>query len=204
MLKKHLLAFMMVILATSISSQTTSLKNNLFYDVTLTPNIGIEQKIDSLSTIQLFYGLHPWKLRENRRLRHWSLMPEYRYWLKELFHGHFLGIHALGGEYNIADMGPTHIRRHHYEGWYIGAGLTYGHAWRLSEHWNLEAAIGAGFVHIAYNKYENKHCGRLEDSGRYNYFGPTKLALNIAYLLGKRKICEAYKQKTYNTQSNNY
>ena len=195
MSKKHLLAIMMATLATSVTSQTTSLKNNLFYDVTMTPNIGIEQKIDSLSTVQLCYGLHPWKLGETRRLRHWSLMPEYRYWLKELFHGHFLGIHALGGEYNIAGMGPKHIRRHHYEGWYIGAGLTYGHAWKLSEHWNLEAAIGVGFVHTAYDKYVNEHCGRHEGSGRHNYFGPTKLALNITYLFGNRQADNTCKQK---------
>lgn len=203
MSKKHLLAIMMATLATSVTSQTTSLKNNLFYDVTMTPNIGIEQKIDSLSTVQLYYGLHPWKLSKTKRLRHWSLMPEYRYWLKQRFRSHFLGIHALGGEYNIAGIGPKHIRRHHYEGWYIGAGLTYGHAWKLSEHWNLEAAIGVGFVHIAYDKYANQHCGPHQGSGRYNYIGPTKLALNLAYLFGHRQEAEPCKQEQY-TQSRKY
>ena len=172
-------------------SQTTSLKNNLLYDATLTPNIGIEQKIDSLSTVQLFYGLNPWRLSDTKRLRHWSLMPEYRRWLKEPFLGHFFGIHALGGEFNIAGIGPTaSIRDYHYEGWYVGGGLTYGYAWRLAEHWNLEAAIGLGYVHLAYDKYENEECGLLLDSRHKNYVGPTKLALNIAYLLGKKKPVE--------------
>ena len=173
------------------SSQTTSLKNNLLYDATLTPNIGIEQKIDSLSTVQLFYGLNPWRLSDTKRLRHWSLMPEYRRWLKEPFLGHFFGIHALGGEFNIAGIGPTaSIRDYHYEGWYVGGGLTYGYAWRLAEHWNLEAAIGLGYVHLAYDKYENEECGLLLDSRHKNYVGPTKLALNIAYLIGKKKPVE--------------
>lgn len=172
-------------------SQTTSLKNNLLYDATLTPNIGIEQKIDSLSTVQLFYGLNPWRLSDTKRLRHWSLMPEYRRWLKEPFLGHFFGIHALGGEFNIAGIGPTaSIRDYHYEGWYVGGGLTYGYAWRLAEHWNLEAAIGLGYVHLAYDKYENEECGLLLDSRHKNYVGPTKLALNIAYLIGKKKPVE--------------
>lgn len=172
-------------------SQTTSLKNNLLYDATLTPNIGIEQKIDSLSTVQLFYGLNPWRLSDTKRLRHWSLMPEYRRWLKEPFLGHFFGIHALGGEFNIAGIGPTaSIRDYHYEGWYVGGGLTYGYAWRLAEHWNLEAAIGLGYVHLAYDKYENEECGLLLDRRHKNYVGPTKLALNIAYLLGKKKPVE--------------
>ena len=191
MTRYHLLAAILAVMSIPAFSQTTSLKNNLLYDATLTPNIGIEQKIDSLSTVQLFYGLNPWRLSDTKRLRHWSLMPEYRRWLKEPFLGHFFGIHALGGEFNIAGIGPTaSIRDYHYEGWYVGGGLTYGYAWRLAEHWNLEAAIGLGYVHLAYDKYENEECGLLLDSRHKNYVGPTKLALNIAYLIGKKKPVE--------------
>lgn len=114
-------------------------------------------------------------------------MPEYRRWLKEPFRGHFVGVHGLGGEYNIAGVGPTAaMRDRHYEGWFVGGGLTYGYAWRLSDHWNLEAAIGVGYLHVKYSKYENEHCGRLLDNGKKNYVGPTKLALNIAYVFGKK------------------
>ena len=60
------------------------------------------------------------------------------------------------------------------------------HAWRLSNRWRLEAAIGVGYIHLKYDQYENEVCGDLIHSGGYNYFGPTKLALNIAYTLGKR------------------
>lgn len=191
MTRYHLLAAILAVMSIPAFSQTTSLKNNLLYDATLTPNIGIEQKIDSLSTVQLFYGLNPWRLSDTKRLRHWSLTPEYRRWLKEPFLGHFFGIHALGGEFNIAGIGPTaSIRDYHYEGWYVGGGLTYGYAWRLAEHWNLEAAIGLGYVHLAYDKYENEECGLLLDSRHKNYVGPTKLALNIAYLIGKKKPVE--------------
>ncbi|MBR1395396.1 MAG: DUF3575 domain-containing protein [Prevotella sp.] len=189
MTKRRLLT---IIITATISlpaiAQTTALKTNLVYDATLTPNIGIEQKIDSLSTVQLFYGLNPWRLSDTKRLRHWSLMPEYRRWFKEAFRGHFVGIHALGGEYNIAGIGPSaSIRDYHYEGWYIGGGLTYGYAWRLCDHWNLEAAIGVGYIHTAYDKYENEVCGRPLGSGNRNYVGPTKLALNVAWLLGTKK-----------------
>lgn len=187
-MNRHLLAAaVLAVMTIPAASQTTSLKNNLLYDATLTPNIGIEQKIDSLSTVQLFYGLNPWRLSDTKRLRHWSLMPEYRRWFKEPFLGHFVGLHALGGEFNIAGIGPTAcIRDYHYEGWYVGGGLTYGYAWRLCDYWNLEAAIGLGYVHLAYDKYENEECGLPLGSGRRNYVGPTKLALNLALLLGPR------------------
>lgn len=97
----------------------------------------------------------------------------------------------MGGEFNIAGIGPTAcIRDYHYEGWYVGGGLTYGYAWRLCDYWNLEAAIGLGYAHLAYDKYENEECGLLLDSRHKNYVGPTKLALNIAYLIGKKKPVE--------------
>ena len=111
-----------------------SLKNNLLYDLTLTPNIGVEVVADSANSIQVFYGLHPWIFSNNKKLRHWSLMPEWRHWTqprKGLLTGWFWGIHLVGGQYNI---GGKHLpfglfkplRYNRYEGWYAGGGLTLG------------------------------------------------------------------------------
>ena len=186
-------AFWLLVCSTANAQQVWSLKNNLLYDATLTPNLGIEGKVGERSTLQLFYGLNPWKFSETKKLRHWSLMPEYRYWLSDKgpFGGWFTGIHALGGEFNVGgDILPISLvktlKDNHYEGWFVGGGLTIGHAWRLADHWNLEAALGVGYIHFDYDKYVNEWCGPLLESGPYNYFGPTKLALNIAYVFGKR------------------
>ncbi len=170
-----------------------SLKNNLLYDATLTPNIGAEVRTGSRTSLQAFYGLNPWRFSDTKRLRHWSVMPEFRYWLSgETFRGWFTGIHALGGEFNVAGVKLPFglfkdLEHHHYEGWYAGGGLTIGHAWRLADHWRLEAAVGLGFIHFDYDKYVNEVCGPLLESGPYNYVGPTKLALNLAYVIGKKK-----------------
>ena len=44
---------------------------------------------------------------------------------------------------------PPHTEKgRHYEGWYVGGGLTYGYQWMLSRHWNLEASIGVGYARI--------------------------------------------------------
>ena len=174
---------------------TWTIKNNLLYDATLTLNIGLEARIGDRSTLQAFYGLNPWKCSDTKKWRHWSLMPEYRYWLNEekapYLLGWFAGVHALGGEFNVGGVKMPFgmmkwLKDNRYEGWYIGGGLTLGHAWRLSNRWRLEAAIGIGYIHLKYDQYENEVCGDLIHSGGYNYFGPTKLALNIAYTLGKR------------------
>jgi outer membrane protein OmpA-like peptidoglycan-associated protein len=188
-----LVGLFFVIAVTAFSQRTVSIKNNLLYDATLTPNIGIEAAVGNRSSLQLFYGLNPWNgYHGMKKLQHWSLMPEYRYWLSgEQFRGWFTGIHGVGGEYNVAGVKlpfglfkPLHYN--HYEGWFVGGGLTLGHAWKLSEHWNLEAAIGVGYIHTKFSRYENEECGELLERGHYNYVGPTKLALNIAYVFGKK------------------
>ena len=177
--------------ASTQAQRTASVKNNLLYDATLTPNLGVEAAVGKRSSVQLFYGLNPWNgYHGQKRLKHWVLMPEYRYWLSgEQFRGWFTGVHALGGEYNVGGVKLPFgllktLRDNHYEGWLIGGGLTLGHAWQLSNHWNLEAALGVGFIHFKYDKYVNEPCGPLLDSGPYNYVGPTKLALNLAYVFG--------------------
>ena len=179
------------------AQRTFSIKNNLFYDATLTPNLGMEMAVGRRSSLQLFYGLNPWHgYHGQKRLQHWSLMPEYRYWLSgKTFRGWFTGLHAVGGEYNVAGLQLPFrlfetLRHSHYEGWYAGGGLTIGHAWQLSRHWNLEAALGIGYVHTRYSHYENEACGDLLCRGHYNYAGPTKLALNLAYVFGKDKPME--------------
>ncbi len=187
-----LLSFSVMAFLNAQSQRTFSIKNNLLYDATLTPNLGAEIVVGQRSTFQLFYGLNPWNgYHGQKRLQHWSLMPEYRYWLSgEPFRGWFMGLHAVGGEYNVAGnqlpFGLFETLRHsHYEGWFGGGGLTIGHAWRLSRHWNLEAALGIGYAYTRYSRYENEECGDLLEQGHHNYVGPTKLALNIAYVFGK-------------------
>ena len=174
---------------------TWSIKNNLLYDATLTLNIGLEFRIGPRSTLQAFYGLNPWKWSDTKKWRHWSLMPEYRYWLNKekapYLLGWFAGVHALGGEFNVGGVKMPFgmmkwLENNRYEGWYIGGGLTLGHAWRLSERWRLEAAIGVGYIRLKYDQYENEVCGDFVGKDTYHYFGPTKLALNIAYTFGKK------------------
>lgn len=201
---RRLLAYMVVVasIATGMRAedvqqvqqlwQRWSVKNNLIYDATLTPNLGIEYAIGPKTSAQLFFGINPWTFSDNKKLRHWSLMPEWRRWLSEQpFKGWFWGVHLVGGEYNAGGVTLPFglfkpLQHNRYEGWYGGGGLTLGHAWRLSDHWRLEAAIGMGYVHTRYHQYAAEVCGEDRGTGHYNYVGPTKLALNIAYVFGNK------------------
>lgn len=176
--------------AAMVNGQKLAVKTNLLYDATLTPNLGAELGLSHRSTLQLVYGLNPWKLSDGKSLRHWQLMPEYRWWLCSKFNGHFFGVHAMGGQFNMAKVDatlpftgwPADLKDYRYEGWNVGAGLTYGYQWILSRHWNAEAAIGIGYNHIKYKKYPCAECGTMADEGRRNYFGPTKAVLSLVYV----------------------
>jgi len=53
----------------------------------------------------------------------------------------------------------------------------------LKKRWSIEASVGLGYARIEYEKYPCAECGsKLKDTGR-NYFGPTKAALSIIYLI---------------------
>ena len=170
------------------NAQKVALKTNLLYDATTTPNLGAELAMGKKPTLQLFYGLNPWKFASDRtkQLRHWLLMPEYRYWTCQKFNGHFFGIHALGGQYNVGGIDLPNpvfkdLDEKRYEGWYAGGGLTYGYQWLLSRHWNLEASVGVGYIRFHYKEFPCTECGALIQENNKNYFGPTKLALSLMY-----------------------
>ena len=172
------------------AAQQTALKTNLLYDATTTPNLGLELGIGKKHSMQLYYGLNPWEFdgdNGGKYFKHWMLMPEYRYWFCHRFQGSFLGIHALGGEFNAANVELPFgmykgLRDHRYEGWYVGGGLTYGYQWVLSRHWNIETSVGVGAVYAKYDKFECGECGRQTGKDDTVYLGPTKAVLSLLYM----------------------
>lgn len=46
---------------------------------------------------------HPWKPADGKRLRHWGVQPEVRYWFCERFNRTFMGLHGHYAEFNVED-----------------------------------------------------------------------------------------------------
>lgn len=93
---------LLLILSTVITrAQEVALKTNLLGLATTSLNAGLEIGTGRKSTFQLFGALNPWKFSGDKKLRYWNVMPEYRWYTCQKFGGHFFGIHALGGEYNV-------------------------------------------------------------------------------------------------------
>lgn len=91
------------ILCLNLNAQHAAVKTNLLYDATLTPNLGVELGLGRKSTMQVLYSLNLWKhpLNNDKMWKHWQLLGEYRWWPCSKFNGHFIGVHAMGGEFDM-------------------------------------------------------------------------------------------------------
>ena len=142
-------------------------------------------------TLDVSGNYNGWTLSHERRWKHWLVQPEARYWFCDRFAGHFLGIHILGGKYNIGGLKNgisflgtdfSKISERRYQGWFTGAGVAYGYAWILGTHWNLEAELGVGWIYTRFDSYPCARCGRkLAEDRPHHYVGPTKAAVNLVY-----------------------
>ncbi|MEG2866016.1 MAG: DUF3575 domain-containing protein, partial [Mucinivorans sp.] len=116
---------------------TVAVKTNLLYGAgAFTPNLGVEIGLGRRTTLDLSGGYNWFNLDgkrdNNKKLVHFMVQPEFRYFLCEKFNGHFFGVHALYSEYNIGGhnlpmlfgQGSKDFR---HQGWAAGAGVSYGY-----------------------------------------------------------------------------
>ena len=172
----------------TLSAQKAALKTNLLYGATATPNLQLELGLSKKSTLELGAGMNWFEFSDNKKFKHILVQPEYRYWFCETFNGSFIGIHAHGAQFNVGgwDIPVGRLdafKNRRYEGYLYGAGVSYGYQWVLSPRWNFEASLGGGFARIHYDKYQCATCGTKLDDGKYNYFGVTKAALSLIYII---------------------
>lgn len=175
----------------SAHSQSVALKTNLVNDALLSPNIGVEFSLAPRWTMDINAEGNYWSIGSHK-WKHWFVQPEARFWLCEKFTGHFLGVHAIGGQYNFGnlDLGFkflgsdfSQLKDKRFQGWGAGAGIAYGYAWPVAKHWNVEAELGIGWIYTRYDSFPCADCGtKLESNKSHNYFGPTKAAINLVYL----------------------
>ncbi len=190
-IRKILLAIVVVGgTALSFSGQRVAVKTNVLDDAALNINLGVEVGLAPKWSAELSGSFNNWTVN-GHKWKHWWVMPEGRYWFCDRLSGHFLGVHAVGGEFNTGNIGGlgkflgtdfSQLKDKRYQGWNAGVGVGYGYAWILGKHWNLEAEIGIGWIYAHYDVYPCAHCGTRIDKGNHNYVGPTKAAINLVYL----------------------
>lgn len=177
-------------IVTGAKAQNVALKTNLLSDAILSPNAGLEFRLAPRWSFDLSGQYNDWAVNDHK-WKHWLVQPELRYWFCDAFAGHFIGLHALGGEYNYGNFDSklsffgtdySIFKNERHQGWYIGAGIAWGYAVILSRHWNFEFELGIGYVYTHYDTYKCEGCGKkIDEDKSHNYFGPTKVAMNLVY-----------------------
>ncbi len=167
-----------------------TLKTNLLYGAgALTPNLRAEFGMGNRTTLETGVAYNGNNLNgaigNNKKLVHGIAMAEFRYWLCERFYGHFFGAHAFGGFYNAGGWGIPLLfeKEFRYEGTVFGAGISYGYTLPLSARWGIGFNVGAGVAQLRYDKYGCEKCDQLENTYNKTYFGPTRAAVNLVFII---------------------
>lgn len=171
-----------------------ALKTNLLYGIaTFTPNLGIEVGLGRKTSIELM-GSYNWinmngKPGNNKKLAHWMVSPEFKYYTQRRFDGLYVGTHLIGTAYNIGNhylplLFGKDSKDHRYEGYGAGAGISAGYMLPLTKRLNLEFNVGVGYMRMEYDKWEHPRCGsRLDTDVVRHYIGPTKAGIKLMVIL---------------------
>ena len=183
-----LIVLMLGCVAFESKAQKIALKSNLLYDATTTMNLGLEFGLARKWTLDVPVNYNPWKPDNGRRLRHWGVQPEVRYWFCESFRRTFIGVHGHYADFNVGGFPDwsfisENMQNTRYQGHLYGGGISIRHSRILRKRCSIEAPVGAGYPLIVYEKYPCATCGtKLKDSSK-NYFGPTKASVSLIYVI---------------------
>lgn len=170
------------------------ISTNILYDAAITPNVALELPMGKHWSLLAEYTFPWWVNKQNDRawqIQKWDL--GLRYWLGRKrdrqnpynqLTGHFFGVDLGLGYYDIE---PRHMG---YQGEFLTAGLEYGYAWRLGEHWRMSAFVAAGWMGTRYRRYTGNDADTkllYKYDGRFTWMGPTKLGLSFQYVFTKKK-----------------
>lgn len=156
--------------------------------MTATPNIGFDIKASDHYTFSIIGGYNPFVFNSSsegktieRKLTHWSVMPEFKYWFAKAFERSFIGLHGIYTSFEIGQLDfPNFFKDYNYDGYGAGAGLSWGYQWAFGSAWGLEASFGVGYIYFRYDKYDKVN-DVLLGKFRTDYIGPTKVDVSLVY-----------------------
>jgi outer membrane protein OmpA-like peptidoglycan-associated protein len=176
-----------------ISLPTWNIKTNLLADLTTSMNLGFEFRTGNHTSLEIVGQWNPFSYRGGlTEWRHIGAQPEFRYWLKETFRGHFFGLQGTYTFYNVGGLpnGPftDYMHNNRFEGDLYGAGVSWGHRWNFSRRWGLEVTAAVGYLFKDYEMFECVSCGKSLGKNTKSYFGPTEIGVNLIFGGGSKAV----------------
>lgn len=165
-----------------VQNYCVTLKTNVLYDIATVANLSAEVGFAKHFSVELLATFSPWDMgTPTRMIRTLFFQPEARYYLADGWKGHYFGVHAHCGWYNVAFGGKTRFQDKDGKSPLLGAGFTYGYVLPFNKHWGAEFSIGAGYAYLNYDRFYNLPNGARYGTEVKHYFGPTKIGASIYY-----------------------
>ena len=203
---------MYMLLAVSPCQGQVALRTNLLYGATLTPNIGMDVKVDSTWSIGADFGLNAWDIdkEKNKKWRHLLVAPHVRKYMrfKESMHRYKVGYengqpvykdslrlrrvnyiegNLIYSHYNVSNTSiPFGLyggaKNRRLQGDLLALGAKYGYGWILGRDWWIEAEAGIAIGYAWYKEYDCATCGTFYGKNCRIFLLP-QLGINIVYII---------------------
>lgn len=160
------------------SSRYVAVKTNLAAWAGTIMNLAADVQVSEHFSVELPVLWCPWHVSDKHAIKTFTIQPEGRYWLARPGKGHFFGVHAHIGWFNVK------WNRDRYQDTsrpLLGAGISYGYLLPLGEHWAGELTLGAGYANMKYDTYYNIDNGARIDTRTKNYWGITRVGISVVY-----------------------
>ena len=159
-------------------SYTFSLRANLLRWATLTPDLGLEWRINPSWGILVNGSWTSWSWNDkDRRYALWEVMPEVRYYLGEK-KAWYVGAMFKAGQFNYKFSGTGR------QGDFLGGGITGGYQLRLTEAFSMDFSLALGYLNADYEKYEVVDGVRVRCAvGTKNWWGPINAGVTLVWKL---------------------
>ena len=166
-----------------------ALRTNLLYDATLSPNLGVDVRVDSLWTVGLLAGVNAWDIdkAKNKKWRHALFSLRARKYRDSLFHKGYYEADVIYSHYNVGNTKIpfglySAVKDHRLQGDLIALGGKYGYSWILSRTWRIEAEAGVAVGYAWFKEYDCPHCGTFIGNGDRIFLLP-QLGINVVYII---------------------
>ena len=147
-------------------------------------NIAADVQVSEHFSVELPVLWCPWYVSDRHAVKTFTLQPEARYWLSKPGEGHFFGVHAHMGWFNVK---WDKDRYQDTDRPLLGAGISYGYLLPFNEHWAGEFTLGAGYANMRYDTYYNIDNGARIDTRTKNYWGITRVGISVVYHFNLKK-----------------
>lgn len=155
-----------------------ALRANLLRWATLTPDLGLEWRVNSSWSIVVNSSWTSWSWNDkDRRYALWEVMPEVRYYIGEQ-KAWYVGAMFKAGQFNykLSETGK--------QGDLIGGGITGGYQFKLNKALSMDFNFGLGYLNADYEKYTVIDGVRVRQGKETkNWWGPTSAGVTLVWTI---------------------